>query len=69
MELTASERQQKETQSDRKSDSRRRKLETKVFEFRNEKVGVKEITINCLDHPEARKLVKEFSQSLINKSR
>ena len=69
MALTASERQQKETQSDRKSISRKRKMENKVYEVAGKKVGVREITINCLDHPDARRRVREFAQKLINHAR
>tara|TARA_R110002074_G_scaffold214108_5_gene383899 strand:- start:1462 stop:1644 length:183 start_codon:yes stop_codon:yes gene_type:complete len=54
---------------ERKSISRKRKMENKVYEVAGKKVGVREITINCLDHPDARRRVREFAQKLINHAR
>lgn len=57
------------TVAERKDVSRKNRVENKIYEIRGQKVGVKEITINCLDHPEARKKVRDFSQKLIDQAR
>lgn len=54
---------------ERKNISRKKKLENKVYEVAGEKVGVREITINCLDDPDIRRRVTEFSQKLIDQAR